>query len=339
MTVVMATYNGARYLPEQLDSLVRQTRLPDQVVVSDDHSTDATWEVLEAFAHRAPFAVRLVRNTGDKGYVHNFLNGLKEADGDIIFLSDQDDVWLKDKLSTVQAAMEDAHASLAVHAARVVDQDLNPLGRLLPRIPRSATAPAGDLGDGPLKSFPLGFCLAFRRTAAVWALPRLQDYPETFRFYFGHEIPLYWASKALGPTVYLAQPLALYRRHGMNASRGMEPPSATQALIQGADDYAQFAHHQQIRADFAAWLRQQNAPNPHERIDAFLESMERISKARSESMEYRAALYREPNRLRRLQGVLRLAWQGGYGSRSRGALGLKSLAKDVASLMNSPRRP
>lgn len=339
VSVVMATYNGARYLPEQLDSLARQTRLPDELVVSDDHSTDNTWEILSAFSQDAPFPVRLRENGGQKGYVDNFLSALAEAQGDLLFLSDQDDVWLKDKISVITQSMEEADASLAVHTARVVDQDLNPLGTLLPRITRSAALPPGNPLDGPLKSFPLGFCLAFRREVAALVLPRLQAYPEAFRFYFGHEIPLYWVGKALGPTLYVADPLALYRRHGANASQGLEPPAAREALRQGADAYDKFAHHQMARADFATWLQEQSGSTPLPSVEAFLATIAATSSTRAEHLKSRASFYREPHRLRRATRLLALLANKGYDSRGRGGLGFMSLVKDVTHIFRRTHTP
>ncbi len=339
VSVVMATYNGARFLPEQLDSLARQTCLPDELVVSDDYSTDDTREIISAFAESAPFPVRFRENRGPKGYVGNFLSGLSEAHGDVIFLSDQDDVWLKDKIAVITKLMEESHASVAVHTARVVDQDLNPLGSLLPRITRSATLAPGNPLDGPLKSFPLGFCLAFRREVAAFVVPRLQGYPEPFRFYFGHEMPLYWVGKALGPALYIADPLALYRRHGANASRGLEPRSASEALRQGAEAYDKFAHHQLARAEFATWLLKQPGSTALPSVEAFLTHIAKTSRTRAAHLKGRASFYREPYRLRRATRLLALLVAKGYGSRGLGGLGLTSLVKDMTHIFRRSHTP
>lgn len=101
ISIAMATYNGAKYLQEQLDSFVAQTRQPDELVVCDDDSTDTTVEILESFRQQAPFAVRIYRNEKNLGYVKNFEKALGLCTGDIIFLSDQDDVWFENKLAVV----------------------------------------------------------------------------------------------------------------------------------------------------------------------------------------------------------------------------------------------
>ncbi len=92
ISIAMCTYNGARFLPEQLASFAAQERLPDELVVCDDGSTDATMEILQDFAATALFEVRVERNPQNLGFVRNFEKTLSLCTGDIVFLSDQDDV-------------------------------------------------------------------------------------------------------------------------------------------------------------------------------------------------------------------------------------------------------
>ena len=94
VSVVMATYNGAAFIDEQLRSLAAQTVLPSELVVSDDGSTDGTLVHVERFAEVAPFPVLVLRNTEPLGYGENFLRAARLATGDCIALCDQDDVWL-----------------------------------------------------------------------------------------------------------------------------------------------------------------------------------------------------------------------------------------------------
>ncbi len=90
----MATYNGARYLPAQLESIAAQTRLPDELVIGDDGSTDETEQVVAQFARRVPFEVRFTRNAVRLGSSQNFIACMERCRGDVLLLSDQDDVWL-----------------------------------------------------------------------------------------------------------------------------------------------------------------------------------------------------------------------------------------------------
>ncbi len=107
LTVAMCTYNGARFLSEQLESIAAQTRVPDELVVCDDGSTDETVEIIKAFVERAPFAVRLEINRRNLGSTKNFEKAIGLCEGDIIALADQDDVWKPRKVATLEAALEE----------------------------------------------------------------------------------------------------------------------------------------------------------------------------------------------------------------------------------------
>lgn len=132
ISIVLCTWNGERYLPPQLDSLLAQTRRPDQVVVNDDASADGTWALLEAFAARAramDIAVDLQRNPANLGYVRNFADGLGRATGDLLFLCDQDDVWHPEKLERMEAEFLRRPGLGLLHTdARLVDADGGDLG-------------------------------------------------------------------------------------------------------------------------------------------------------------------------------------------------------------------
>src|SRR5258708_997920 len=106
ISVAMCTYNGVRFLPEQLESIAAQTRLPDELVVCDDRSTDESVEIIRQFAHRAPFAVRLEINANNRGVTKNFQKAIELCQGDVIALADQDDVWKAQKLQRIVEALE-----------------------------------------------------------------------------------------------------------------------------------------------------------------------------------------------------------------------------------------
>ncbi|HYH86463.1 MAG TPA: glycosyltransferase family 2 protein [Pyrinomonadaceae bacterium] len=124
----MCTYNGGRYLREQLESISAQARTPDELVICDDRSADTTREVVESFAASAPFAVRFYVNEENLGSTKNFERAIGLCEGDVIALSDQDDVWHPDKLRRVEAALSDGRAGLAFTDGEVVDEQLRPLG-------------------------------------------------------------------------------------------------------------------------------------------------------------------------------------------------------------------
>ncbi len=103
VSVAMCTYNGAKFVQQQLDSIAAQTSLPDELVVCDDRSTDGTAEIVRAFAKTAPFAVHLHINeqnlgAGAKGITRNFEKAVGLCTGELIVPSDQDDMWVPRKL-------------------------------------------------------------------------------------------------------------------------------------------------------------------------------------------------------------------------------------------------
>src|SRR5690242_1846918 len=98
ISVAMCTFNGARFLPEQLESITAQTRLPDELVICDDRSADESLEIIRAFLDRPPFTVRLEINERNLGSTKNFEKAIGLCQGEIIALADQDDVWFPQKL-------------------------------------------------------------------------------------------------------------------------------------------------------------------------------------------------------------------------------------------------
>ena len=102
ISIALCTYNGALYLDEQLRSFAGQHRLPDELILCDDGSSDGTVAMAEEFARRASFPVRIVRNTENLGYSRNFAKAITLCSGDVIALSDQDDVWYPQKLARLE---------------------------------------------------------------------------------------------------------------------------------------------------------------------------------------------------------------------------------------------
>src|SRR5215204_884173 len=132
LSIALATYNGEAFLEAQLRSFLCQTRLPDEVVVSDDCSEDATPHILEAFSREAPFEVVVLHNATKLGFVRNFERAIKACTGDVIFLSDQDDVWFAEKVSAVEQAFnENLDCMLVIHDQQITDAQLKFTGNTL----------------------------------------------------------------------------------------------------------------------------------------------------------------------------------------------------------------
>lgn len=204
VSIAMATFNGARHLQAQLDSFASQTCLPDELVACDDGSSDATLATLEAFAQRAAFPVVVMRNQATLGYVRNFERALSACRGDIVLLSDQDDVWFPEKIARMVAAL-DARADLQVVVADMVltDGELHPtsrtqLGNIL------------DIGM-PASSYVAGCATAMKRGWLDLVLP-VPSHVVT------HDNWIHRLAQALDVRQVLPAPLQFYRRHGGNAS-------------------------------------------------------------------------------------------------------------------------
>lgn len=130
VSVVLATFNGERYLGEQLESLGRQTRLPDEVIIVDDCSVDSTPRILSEYARTARFPVRLIEFAEHLGTLAAFEEGLRAASGELLVICDQDDRWKPEKIAVMTERMaERPDALLAFSDAVLIDAAGQPLSR------------------------------------------------------------------------------------------------------------------------------------------------------------------------------------------------------------------
>lgn len=181
LSVVLCTFNGAVYLREQLDSLLAQTCLPDEIVVSDDASADDTPNLLRTFADQCAardVECRLVLQMTNVGFVRNFSDTLRKATGDIVFLCDQDDVWRSDKLAVMaQRFVDDPDLTVLCTDAQLVDAAGNRKGTTLFEALELSDAERQSVRVGKAfdvllrRSMATGATVALCRDAAVAALP------------------------------------------------------------------------------------------------------------------------------------------------------------------------
>lgn len=125
ITVVMATYNGERYINKQLESILYQSRTPDEVLIFDDRSSDDTVSRVEAFIleHGLSDRWKLSINERNQGWQKNFFTGLQAAKGDIIFFSDQDDIWLPEKIDNMTRVMKNEGAGCVYGGYTFIDEN------------------------------------------------------------------------------------------------------------------------------------------------------------------------------------------------------------------------
>ena len=178
VSVVMCAYNGQKFLHEQLSSIVKQTRRPNEIIICDDCSTDNSWAILKRFELLAPFAVRLRRNSSNIGVTANFESGLQMATGDIVFLCDQDDVWRSDKIeSTIKIFGRDPEIGMVFTDGELVDQNMRPDNMTLWQASNITPETLRDFEQQPLQfllarqNIITGAAAAFSRKVIKAALP------------------------------------------------------------------------------------------------------------------------------------------------------------------------
>ena len=127
VSVAMATYNGEKYIESQLRSVLSQIRQPDEVIITDDCSTDNTVEIINRFISENRLTGWSVTvNSQNLGYIKNFKNAISKTTGDIVFLCDQDDVWCEDKIESLDSVFTSSHGVRAVSSAfSVIDGNGN----------------------------------------------------------------------------------------------------------------------------------------------------------------------------------------------------------------------
>lgn len=202
----MATYEGERYIGQQLESVLSQLGADDEVVVSDDCSTDATLSVVEGLDDPR---VRILRNTTNLGYSKNFARALSAATGDVVFVCDQDDVWLPGKVDTMVKAL-DSH-DLVVADVTVVDRDLSVVATSHFALHGVRTGFLTNL----LRTRYIGASMAMRRRVLDLSLPL----PPNDR-YCAYDYWITLVGEAFFDVGLVTEPQMLYRRHGSNASTG-----------------------------------------------------------------------------------------------------------------------
>ena len=135
ISVCIATYNGEKYIKEQLSSILSQLEENDEVIISDDSSTDNTIQIVENFKDKR---IRIFREQKFKSPIYNFENAISKATGDIIFLSDQDDIWHKAKVHKIKQYLSNEDITCIVTNASIIDEEGKEKGYLFlhPKFPR-----------------------------------------------------------------------------------------------------------------------------------------------------------------------------------------------------------
>ncbi len=225
VSIAMATYNGERFIEEQLASLAAQTRLPDELVVSDDGSQDGTLERVRIFAAQAPFPVRILCNHPGRGVLDNFDRVIAACHGDIVFPCDQDDVWLPQKLSEMAGALaRHPSAGMVISNSELVDERLRPTGRNLYTRRLHGTEHLYARGREAVR-LVLGSGLVFGHTMAFRTLPLLMRPASLVTSQSAYDVIRVLLAASFFDLVVIPHALTRYRRHEsqVTPSRDVSP--------------------------------------------------------------------------------------------------------------------
>ena len=249
VSVVMCTYNGARYLREQLESIARQSRLPAELIVCDDGSDDETVAMLYAFARQVPFPVRIFENPARLGSTRNFDQAIGLASGELIALCDQDDLWAQEKLERLSDILiaDDSLGGVFSDAA-LIDGNGRALGMTLFEKHRFTVRKQREFLDKPdtvllKRDVVTGATLMFR--AAL--LPNLSPIPPSWV----HDAWLAWMISLHSKLALTTAALTSYRIHegqqlGISSARTKQ---GTAPVETRRGHYARVAHQFEDLAD------------------------------------------------------------------------------------------
>ena len=200
VSVAMAAYNGAEYISDQIESILGQLGKLDELIISLDASSDKTEDIITEYLIKDD-RVKLIKNI-NKGVIRNFENAIMHCKNDIVFLADQDDIWVETKIKKQLEYFEDSSVGGVCHFCKYIDEQ----GKVMEIQPKNRKPHDISIGEILVKNPVQGSCLAFRREAISTALP------------FPNKIPMHdsWIGMwicANSRLLYIDEPLLLYRQH------------------------------------------------------------------------------------------------------------------------------
>jgi glycosyltransferase involved in cell wall biosynthesis len=207
VSVCIATYNGEKYIKKQLDSILIQLDKDDEVIISDDSSSDNTLQIIENFNDSR---IKLYKNNMFRSPIFNFEFALSKADNDIIILADQDDEWLPGRISKVMNIFETCHdIALIVSKCNVIDEN----GNIIKTSYLKGSNPLShSLFRNLLWNPYLGCCMSFRKNVLDLALP----FPRTIAM---HDSWIGLLTQFNSKCIYCDETLINYRRHQFNLTK------------------------------------------------------------------------------------------------------------------------
>lgn len=205
ISIALTTYNGDKYLLEQLSSYENQIRKPDEIIICDDVSSDTTVNIINTFIKKSNLNIKLIENEKNLGYTKNFAKALSLCTGDIVFFSDQDDIWLPNKISIIEKKfLDNPENLLIIHDAEIVTTRLESTG-----LTKLGQILSGGYSEN---DFATGTLCALKRELINISLP----FPEGISG--GHDGWINYIALKLHKKLVINEILQKIRRHENNTS-------------------------------------------------------------------------------------------------------------------------
>lgn len=331
ISIAMATYNGAKYIEEQLESFAKQIYQPFELIISDDCSSDETVSLAERFAKRSSFPVKIVVNASNLGFSNNFLKSLQYCSGDWISFSDQDDIWLPQKLLRVSECINKYSQRLVLvsHSAYLANEYLEFSGRQVPHYSRFRySAKSENHGFICLPGFTITFKAQIVNGIDHSLRPR--DYFEMRKTPLSHDKWIPMLANIQGGIVRLPNALAIYRRHE-TALSGSYPAHTIHSRIEKSLAVGRGFYRFQAKAasECAHALEKTcqglNDKTQRQRFQTAANNYNLIKKI----FIYRSLQYSSKSRIRRLLYIFKILSLGGYFGRKFISLGPYAFLKDL----------
>lgn len=205
VSVALAAYNGEKYIAKQIDSITRQLKKNDEIIISYNQSTDNTERIIKEYEHKDS-RIKVIE-CKERGILKNFENAISKCSKEIIFLSDQDDIWVDNKVNIVLDNFSSKNILAVVHSGILVDDKEEEIGEIGLIKKRQYASPIGILYRNQIQ----GSCMAFRKSMVNAILP------------FPKKIPMHdsWIGmilSSLGKVLLIPDLLLLYRQHENNVT-------------------------------------------------------------------------------------------------------------------------
>jgi len=216
ISVAMTTYNGEKYIKEQIHSILNQTHPVDEIIVCDDCSSDSTEVIVNRIQseNKTKTQIRFIKNESNLGYIKNFYKAISLTKGDIVFLSDQDDIWYETKVETMMKVMNDSKVKVLCSNFDIIDQDgnINDTGYILPDFIKNAESGLNDVKMDTLIYGNIAQGCTYCFTSEVKDL-----YLQTKCFDIIHDYQIMMIGAILEGAYFLNEKLIKYRIHSSNS--------------------------------------------------------------------------------------------------------------------------